>query len=85
MGKMGYAFSIWFAVRFVTLKASLREARNLGIDGFCTDCSGNYDATGDAINPAFGRTSCPNGMGQTGGDSLTPLSNIVDRVREQQP
>ena len=59
--------------------------KNLGIDGYCTDCSGNYNPTGDHVNPAFGRSGCPNGMLQTHGDSLKPLSEIVDRVREKQP
>lgn len=59
--------------------------KNLGIDGYCTDCSGDYNPTGDHINPAFGRSGCPNGMLQTNGDSLKPLSGIVDRVRAKQP
>eukprot|EP01051_Picozoa_sp_SAG22_P000016 SAG22_NODE_1_length_62449_cov_158.689270_16_plen_461_part_00 len=59
--------------------------KNLGIDGYCTDCSGEYNPTGDQINPAFGRSGCPVGMLQTNGDSLTKLAGIVDRVREQQP
>ena len=53
--------------------------KNLGIDGFCSDCSGNYAAT-----PSKG---CPTGMMQTGkpADPLKPFAKIIDRVREKQP
>ena len=52
-------------------------ARNLGIDWFCTDCSGDYSPV-----PKKG---CPVGMNGVRGDALGAFSDIVAGVREKQP
>ena len=51
-------------------------ARSLGVDGFCTDCSGSY-----AAKPG----QCPRGMLQQHGNSQLSLAKIIDKAREQQP
>eukprot|EP00936_MAST-01D_sp_MAST-1D-sp1_P002167 g2167.t1 len=51
--------------------------RNLGIDHFCTDCSGDYGPV-----PKKG---CPTGMRRVRGDALAAFAGIVGRVRAKQP
>ena len=52
-------------------------ARNLGIDHFCTDCSGDYSAVA--------KKGCPTGMRGVRGDALGTFAGIVGRVRDKQP
>jgi hypothetical protein len=55
-------------------------SKNLGIDGYCTDCSGNYGKSDHGM-------ICPNGMRQideTQG-SLPYFAQIIDTVRATQP
>ena len=58
--------------------------KNLGIEGYCGDCSGNYVSTGGKTGKGSG---CQAGMMQTGqpADPLPYFSKIIDRVRERQP
>ena len=54
-------------------------ARSLGVDGFCTDCSGSYNYY--SAKPG----QCPRGMLQQHGNSQLSLAKIIDKAREQQP
>jgi hypothetical protein len=53
--------------------------RNLGIDGYCTDCSGGHN-----YNPEK-PGQCPSGMLQQHGNSQLSLARIIDKARESQP
>ena len=76
-------------------------ARSLGVDGFCTDCSGSCGSSNcwPAISPRGRLTpmlrtdnvysakpgQCPRGMLQQHGNSQLSLAKIIDKAREQQP
>ena len=53
--------------------------RGLGVDGFCTDCSGSYNFYSEKPG------QCPRGMLQQHGNSQLSLAKIIDKAREQQP